>query len=200
LRVADAIHGTFVHTQRVERLAVLICDMLPPDATVADIGAGDGLVTSLLMAARPDIRVRAFDVSDRKSLGANVELFDGKRIPLPDESVDVVLLVDVLHHADDACALLFECARVAKQAVIVKDHLCDSFGAQSTLAFMDWIGNARHGVHMTYRYFGQLEWNEVIASAGLITTHWRVRLGLYPRALDAIFGRKLHFIGRFARQ
>jgi SAM-dependent methyltransferase len=133
---------------------------------------------------------------ERDSTHVQVELFDGARIPLADASCDVALLVDVLHHADDAGALLAECARVARQAVIVKDHLREGFAAGPTLAFMDWVGNARHGVRLTYRYLTRAQWGELLARTGLRADRWEERLALYPPPADWIFGRRLHFVAR----
>jgi SAM-dependent methyltransferase len=154
------------------------------------------LLASRLLARRPDVRIRGLDVLEREATHVPVAVFDGARIPLADASCDVVLLVDVLHHADDGGALLAECARVARQAVIVKDHLCEGFAAGPTLAFMDWVGNARHGVRLTYRYLTRAEWKELLARTGLAADRWDERLALYPPPADWIFGRRLHFIAR----
>jgi SAM-dependent methyltransferase len=192
----DRLHRRLVHGRRVERLTSLIAALLPRDADVVDVGAGDGLLASRLLASRPDIRIRGFDVLERDATHVRVEQFDGARIPLADASCDVALLVDVLHHADDAGTLLAECARVAKQAVIVKDHLREGFAAGPTLAFMDWVGNARHGVRLTYRYLTRAQWGELIARTGLKADRWEERLALYPPPADWIFGRRLHFVAR----
>jgi SAM-dependent methyltransferase len=192
----DLLHRRLVHGRRVERITSLVGALVPPGADVVDVGAGDGLLASRLLASRPDIRIRGLDVLKREATHVPVELFDGARIPLDDASCDVVLLVDVLHHADDAGALLAQCARVARQAVIVKDHLREGFAAGSTLAFMDWMGNARHGVRLTYHYLTRAEWLDLIARTGLTADRWEERLALYPPPADWIFGRHLHFVAR----
>jgi 2-polyprenyl-3-methyl-5-hydroxy-6-metoxy-1,4-benzoquinol methylase len=109
----DRLHRRLVHGRRVERLTSLIAALLPPDAHVVDVGAGDGLLASRLLASRPDIRIRGFDVLERDSTHVQVELFDGARIPLADASCDVALRVDVRHHPNYTRALLARCARVA---------------------------------------------------------------------------------------
>jgi SAM-dependent methyltransferase len=195
----DRLHTALVHDRRVERLTAIIAALLPRDANVVDVGAGDGLLASRLLERRPDIRIKGLDVLPREETHVPVELFDGARIPLPDDGCDVVLLVDVLHHADDAGALLAECARVAKQAVVVKDHLREGFAAGPTLAFMDWMGNARHGVRLTYRYFTRAVWGRLIERTGLTAVRWEERLALYPAPADWVFGRKLHFVASLSR-
>jgi SAM-dependent methyltransferase len=192
----DRLHRRLVHARRVERLTSLIAVLVPPGARVVDVGAGDGLLASRLLAARPDISIRGLDVLARHPTHVPVELFDGAHVPLADASCDVALLVDVLHHAANAAALLAECARVARRAVIVKDHLREGFAAGPTLAFMDWMGNARHGVRLTYHYFTRAEWRRVMADLGLAADRWEERLALYPPPADWIFGRRLHFVAR----
>jgi len=67
-----------------------------------------------------------------------VETFDGKSIPYGDGSFDVVMFVDVIHHADQPMTLLREAARVARQAILIKDHLVEGTLAYLTLQLMDW--------------------------------------------------------------
>ena len=67
----------------------------------------------------------------------------------PDASFDVVMFVDVLHHTDDPLLLLQEAQRVGK-IILVKDHFRKGFLAGPTLRFMDWVGNAHHGVVLPY--------------------------------------------------
>jgi SAM-dependent methyltransferase len=106
----------------------------------------------------------------------------------------VALLVDVLHHTDDPGPLLRECARIASRIVVVKDHLREGLAAGATLRFMDWVGNARHGVRLPYNYFTYAQWQSTLAASGLRVARWEERLGLYPPLADWLFGRRLHFV------
>jgi SAM-dependent methyltransferase len=115
---------------------------------------------------------------------------------MADASVDVALLIDVLHHTDDPRPLLAECARVTRQAVIVKDHLREGLAAGPTLRFMDWMGNAGHGVRLPYAYLTHAQWNAVFGKTGLRAAWWEERLRLYPPAADWLFGRRLHFVAK----
>ena len=63
-----------------------------------------------------------------------------ERLPCADAGADVVLFVDVLHHTSDPLPLLAEARRVARQAIVIKDHLCDGWLADPTLRLMDWFG------------------------------------------------------------
>jgi SAM-dependent methyltransferase len=192
--VLDAVHGGMVHTRRVARLGTLIAARLPRNSSVLDVGTGDGQLAARIHVLRPDVTISGVDVLERPRTAVSVQLFDGTHLPFENASFDAVTCVDVLHHAVDASRLLRECARVARHVVVVKDHLREGFLATATLRFMDWVGNARHGVRLPYNYFSRSEWQRLIAAAGADVTGWEESLDLYPRPFSWLFGRQLHVL------
>ena len=50
-------------------------------------------------------------------------LYDGVKIPFPDQSFDVTILVTMLHHVPDPRALFKEVQRVTRQKVVVVEDL-----------------------------------------------------------------------------
>lgn len=198
LAAVGTLHGRAVFSRRVRVLAGRLAPLLPP-GRVLDVGCGDGNVARALLALRPDLAIEGFDVLERPRAEIPVRRFDGRRLPLPDRAAAAVLLVDVLHHADDAAALLAECARVAA-VVVVKDHLSRSGLDERILAFMDWVGNAPHGVVLPYRYFSPASWREGVSRAGLTETARDGVPGLYPFPFSLLFGRGLHFVARLERE
>jgi SAM-dependent methyltransferase len=192
--VLHTIHGSYVHQRRVRILSTMVADLLPSEASVLDVGCGDGILSSLIAEKRLDVRIQGLDVLVRSNALIPVALFDGRVIPYPDASFDLVMLVDVLHHTSDPMILLREATRVARQQVIIKDHNRDGFLGRSTLRFMDWIGNARHGVALPYNYWTRDRWDEAFDVLGLERTVNRTTLRLYPATVDWIFGRDLHFL------
>lgn len=126
-----------------------------------------------------------------------LRLFDGQVIPYGDDSFDVVMLVDTLHHTQNPLGLLREAVRVARRAVILKDHTCDGVFARSTLRLMDHVGNARHGVRGSPgTYWPKLVWWESFRALGLVVKEYKTRLGLYGWPACWVFERSLHFIAR----
>jgi SAM-dependent methyltransferase len=196
--VVDRVHGGYVHGRRVRVLAGHLARLLPPDSEVLDVGCGDGLLAWLVARARPDVQVAGIDVLLRPEAHVPVSLFDGRRIPRPDRGVDVLTLVDVLHHTPDPTTLLREAARVARRAILIKDHLLSGPLAGPTLRLMDRVGNARHGVELPYNYWPPGRWSSAFAELGLAVEAWSSRLGLYPWPADYLFGRSLHFVARLA--
>jgi ubiquinone/menaquinone biosynthesis C-methylase UbiE len=194
----DFIHRHLVSDRRITVLARQLAELLPPNASVLDVGCGPGTLTARVAAQRPDCTFRGIDVMVRPDSVIPVDLFDGQHIPLADASVDVVMFVDVLHHTDDPNVLLREARRVARRCVVIKDHRRDGFLAGPTLRVMDWVGNAHHGVRLPYNYLSEREWREAFAAAGLTPDVWQQRLGIHSAVLDPLVGRELHFLARLA--
>ena len=190
----DKTHGDFVYPRRVSQLARKIADLLPVNAQVLDVGCGDGLLSSEIAKLRTDVRVSGIDVLMRPQSMIQVSLFDGATIPYPDASFDVVLLIDVLHHTDDRTVLLPESKRGARRSIVVKDHTRDGPLAVQRLRFMDWVGNARHGVILPYNYWCKAKWRVEFDRLQLNTECWFDDLRLYPWWANWIFGSSLHFI------
>jgi SAM-dependent methyltransferase len=192
----QSLHDGYVHGRRVRRLCELLACLIPESCSVLDVGCGDGLLARLIQDRRPDLALRGIDVLVREHTLIPVEAFDGRSIPRGDDSVDVIMFVDVLHHTDDPTVLLAEAARVARRAVLIKDHLLEGFLAGRTLRFMDYVGNTHHGVALPYNYWPRGRWQQVFDKLGLTPEEWRDQLGLYPWPANLLFGRSLHFVAR----
>jgi SAM-dependent methyltransferase len=194
LNLAERLHDRFGQQRRVHTLVRHFAPLVDRDATLLDVGCGDGLLARTLSETRPDVRVEGIDVLPRPDALVHVTPFDGREIPYADASFDCVMFVDVLHHCDDPDQLLREARRVARHAILIKDHTLEGFFAGATLRFMDRLGNARYGVALPYNYWRLERWQRAIEEHRLEVGHWETRLGLYPGPLDAIFGRSLHFV------
>jgi SAM-dependent methyltransferase len=168
--------------------------LLPPDATVLDVGCGDGTIDSLILAARSDVSIEGVDVLVRRSTKIPVIPFDGRTLPHSDNSVDVVMFVDVLHHVADPTVLLREAKRVARKMILLKEHRMAKPFSYSILRFMDWIGNAHYGVRLPYNYWPESKWRAAFAELEAQIIEWRPKVDLYPFPASLIFGRGLHFI------
>lgn len=102
----------------------------PGNASVLDLGCGDGALLSSLDRARSRKMMVGVDRSQfALELADNIHPFiawiaaDVRRLPLADDSVDVVVCTLLLHHfdPDDAVIVLAEAARVARCAVVMSD-------------------------------------------------------------------------------
>jgi SAM-dependent methyltransferase len=196
--IVESLHRRFVFGHRVRALVNCIAPLPPRHATILDIGCGDGTLGEMLAVRRSDIRITGADVLLRPGAGRNVVWFDGVHLPFEDDLFDVALLVDVLHHTDDPTVLLREAYRVAK-CVILKDHVLRGVGARATLAAMDWVGNAPHGVRLPYNYWTDKQWRDAFACVHLDIMRWETSLHLYPLPFSWAFDRDLHFVAVLSR-
>ena len=165
-----------------------------------DLGCGDGQIALGLMALRPDLACEGVDVLVRPVTHIPVTRYDGVTLPFADKSFDYVTIVDVLHHTDDPALVLSEAARVARQGVVIKDHLREGLLAGPALRLMDWVGNRGHDVRLPYNYLDRAQWDTALCRCGLKRAKWTEKLGLYPAPLSWLFERQLHFVALMAPQ
>lgn len=196
MSVVGEVHGRYVHGRRVNVLTERISQLIPLNATVLDVGCGDGLLSTLIMRNRPDIEISGIDVLVRKDAKIPVTGFDGAQIPFADKTFDTAIFVDVLHHTDNQLRLLEEARRVTRNSLVIKDHLLNGALAGLTLRVMDWVGNASHGVALPYNYWTEEKWKVAFESLDLRIDTWETELKLYPFPANLIFDRSLHFIAR----
>jgi SAM-dependent methyltransferase len=187
-------HRNLVGLRRVRVLATAIAPLVPPGSRVLDIGCGEGSLGALIAQHRANVVLEGYDIAIRRQTVIPVHKFDGQRIPAEDASADVVMFVDVLHHTPDPMVLMREAARVARCAVVIKDHRISRIGGRALLRLMDWVGNRPHDVVLPYNYWPEQRWREAWAELGLTVESYTTEFGLYPRPLGALFERGLHFL------
>src|ERR1700756_4236809 len=105
-RFIDSVHEHYVAPRRARLLATKLAPLLPDNGRVLDVGCGAGEVSQAILKLRPDLEMEGVEVLARGEPTIKVTPFDGHALPFPDKSFDVVLFVDVLHHAEDPSQLL----------------------------------------------------------------------------------------------
>ena len=191
-----ALRERLVVPRRTAVLADTISRALFDAQTALDVGCGEGSMDLLIEAAVPGLVIRGVDVLVWPEARIPVEKYDGYRLPFDDKNFDAVMFVDVLHHTDDPMVLLREAKRVARRAIVLKDHIMDGALAYLILRFMDWVGNAHHNVALPYNYWSERRWRTAFAELGLGVEQWQTMLGLYPWPVSLVFERGLHFVTR----
>jgi SAM-dependent methyltransferase len=156
-------HQNLAHGQRIHYLAHLFIQVTEAleirPASVLDIGCGDMSLAEILQDSWVDCSIRCLDTYPLpKHLQGNKKWdkyqdFDGRTLPYANQSVDLALLCDVLHHDfEQATTLLKEALRVAKY-VLIKDHFEYGFVSRQLLRMMDFVGNWGYGVSIPKRYY-----------------------------------------------
>ncbi len=189
------VHFAAVHRRRIEALARELAARIPAGArTVLDVGSGDGLLASRIRSYRPGLEITGVDIVPRREAFIPVTLFDGYTLPFDDRSFDTVLFVDVLHHATHQRRLLSEARRVAREVVVVKDHLQESRLDRATLRAMDWVGNRHNDVPLPYDYWSADRWRRTFDEVHLDVIDFDGRVPVYGGVANLLFGRGLHVV------
>jgi len=82
------------------------------ESNILDIGAGDGLITSLIGAKGVDNEMSGVKIAQEK--GVDVVFGDAYNLDFKDESFDAVTMIDVLEHFEFPEKALAEAHRVCK--------------------------------------------------------------------------------------
>ncbi len=137
-----------------------------PRITIADLGAGEGLISQLL-AQRAE-HVYCIDNSSRmvevgtelakKNRLNNLEykLGDIENVPLPDESVDLALLSQALHHARHPQTAVKEACRILKREgqIVILDLKEHEFEKARELYADLWLGFTENTLYTFLRSAG----------------------------------------------
>ena len=132
---------------------------LTPAITIADLGAGEGLVSQLL--ARRAKQIWCIDNSSRMvEVGTELarknsldnltyKLGDIEQVPLPDKSVDLAILSQALHHAQHPQVAVDEAFRILKPGgqILVLDLAEHAFEKARELYADVWLGFKESTLH-----------------------------------------------------
>ena len=141
-----------------EAFGHLLLRILPP-LVVADLGAGEGLLSELLarrcqrvIAVDNSEKIVAFGAAKAKKNGLkNLEfrLGDLQSPPVEAGSVDLVILSQALHHAADPAAALASAAKLLKPhgQILLLDLLKHNFDKARELYGDRWLGFAESDLH-----------------------------------------------------
>jgi len=136
----------------------LLLRVLPP-LTVADLGSGEGLLSELLarrckkvIAVDNSEKIVAFGAAKAKKNGMkNLEfrLGDLQNPPIEPQSVDLVILSQALHHAEEPARAIASAWRILRPGgqIMILDLLRHGFGQAKELYGDRWPGFAESALH-----------------------------------------------------
>lgn len=126
-------------------------DFIKPDCRVLDVGCGNGVISKIISDAF-NCKIVGTDIMDYRKIEIDFEpMTNGDKLPFKDNSFDVVMFNDVLHHMpyETQTVLIKEALRVGKRVLIFE--LEPTMYAKIT----DWLANKVHNLRMhipfTYR-------------------------------------------------
>ena len=186
-RVWDWVFGW---EKRREAAATLrrAADFIEPGDVVLDIGSGNGYVIDVAADDYGAFAVGCDVVLPRRPIKHLVQ-FDGWNLPFADKSVDLALLVFVLHHAKNPNQLLQEAARVSRKAIlVVEDSPSNAFDLKWARSHIRRF-NRRHGIPWVGEPRTEAEWRRLFSTNELrvLNTSRLSRLERVPPVARAAF-------------
>lgn len=133
---------------------------------VLDVGSSDGRLAKLIQDRIGGWFMGA-DVLVQPRTDIPIVEYDGMKLPFEDESFDAVMMIDMLHHAENQEQLLREAKRVSGRYILIKDHYWDRRMDYLLLAMSDYIGNKPYGVNLPYKYLTIASWLRLFERNGL---------------------------------
>jgi ubiquinone/menaquinone biosynthesis C-methylase UbiE len=165
-RVLDGIVRHFVYGAlevRAEKIVQLFENQIPPGSRILDLGGGWGFYGEPLRKRGHEHLV--LDVVNPGYQKAPVLLYDGSRIPFPDQSFDVTILVTMLHHVTDPQVLFKEVRRVTRQKVVVVEDLYHHAVGRFWTICRDRFLNMEFMTH-PHQFRKDSEWREFFKAVG----------------------------------
>jgi len=131
---------------------------------ILDIGCGLSHITKTLQDK--GFYITPLDIVNH-SLFDDVKpiVYDGNRMPFSAHTFDVSLLLTVLHHTPDPCAILKEAKRVSKKIIVMEDTFSGNFQKHATY-FMDSALNLEFSNH-PHTNKTNLQWQAAFKKLGL---------------------------------
>ena len=156
--VADRLGRNYCPGRSWEAIGQMLF-LLTPRVRIADLGAGDGTLSRLL--ARQAESVHCVDNSPRMvQLGRALAkkehlrnltyvLGNIEKVPLPDRSIDLALLSQALHHAENPRQALTEAFRILKPGgrLLILDLRAHRFEKARELYADRWLGFKENELH-----------------------------------------------------
>jgi len=189
------LHLRLVSAPRRQRLVATLAELGHGARTILDVGAGDGSVGAGV-AAKLGASIQGVDKLPNRRAPFPVTAVADSDLPFASSSFDVVLLSDVLHHSDAPDQMLKEALRVAKQAVVVKDHFAFGPWSERMLLLLDIVGNRPYGVAVRGDYATPEAWLARFDSCSAVVEELVWPLDVHSPAVRLFTRSELQFAAR----
>lgn len=114
------------YEKRAKQIIRRISPFISKNEKVLDLGTGTGFVAGGLLKAKK-VNITGVDVHLNPLCKLiPVIIYDGKKLPFPNNSFNTVLLIAVLHHCKQPLEILNEAIRVSSNKIIVMEDLFES--------------------------------------------------------------------------
>jgi len=195
-------HDKYISPRRRRVITDAVVGILPGKnryKSWLDIGSADQKVFSLIYESLDQsTNVQTLDIYPVANPMIKHTVYDGKTIPFPDNSFDIVSFIDVLHHTDNLAELLTEAKRVTKKFILIKDHKYKNRFQKKALEIQDWFG--RFGIEnsdypLPYCFLTYRQWQNMFLDLQLQVICFKESIDYkHPFPFNLLYPAKLHLI------
>lgn len=161
-----------------ERTVSAFIEFVQEGERVLDIGAGPGWIAQELQK-RKGVKATLLDVVNLNQTNLSHFLYDGLKMPFPENNFDTALLIHVLHHCDRPQEVLAEAERVANKIIIVEEVPGFRFGkiflglrdTVNNLGLWIFVGKMKHMTNLPFNFKKIHEWEEIFKKLNLETVY-----------------------------
>ena len=161
------VNGKIMFPRRYAFLSQELSPYLQGNRSILDVGSSNGRLIKQIAENLIDVEIAGVDIKAQPGSVIPIKEYDGTLLPYADDSFDCVVLIDVLHHAQDQAGLLLEAKRVTRKHILIKDHYWKSRLDWHILKWADYFGNDAFGITLPYNYLAVSAWNQTFRNAGL---------------------------------
>lgn len=149
-----------------EKMCFEIQDFISQKEKVLDLGCGSGIFAQKLKE-KVGAEIVGIDIVDKRVFQIPFFLFDGKKIPFPDDFFDTVLISFVLHHTENPITILKEAKRVGKQIIIFEDLINHPLAKiRCFFHWLVWNLNSKNGFSR-FNFFSEKKWEDIFKNLNL---------------------------------
>lgn len=136
------------YNKRAKLIVKKISPFVNENDSILDIGTGTGFVVKNIIKRKRGVKTTHVDVKlNPLCQSLPVLIYNGKTLPLSDNSVDLSLIIAVLHHCSKPREVLDEAIRVSSKRIIIMEDLFESKIEKLITLIMDSIVNWEFGGH-----------------------------------------------------
>ena len=150
-----------------KRLAEIVASLCEENSYILDFGCSDGCTAKMIMELKPSLNIVGVDIQCNGTAQIPRTIYDGKKIPYPDNTFDIVLSLDVLHHTEEMASLIEEMKRVSRKYIIIKDHMVYSTYSRWLVGLSDFVSNVPYGINCAFNFPTPEQWNEMFSKLNL---------------------------------